>query len=397
MRRKFYFQQGAVISTILILCSSGMISHAEEEPNPMPPAITSFDISKKIPKKSFTYAPNLTADFQIMVSSENDTDRHESMIENETHGWRWGTKGLLSFDPNDFTSDASQQAILNFSPQDSDIGETELIISQPIYINTELLQSGNIIPGVYRYQLTELPSTYDGMINDSNPERYVYLYIYYANSTETSPGDPSKGCAVKEIIITHNNETGDAEIKENGVSWSNDYEKNIYQLQVKKQVSGNLGDQNQLFDFTVSVAGTAGEWYHVVCGDHVYQLEANAETPLTIQMKHNDVFYIYGLSPTDIITVTEADYSYLSYTTSISDPENMLSESEDTISDPRSFKGSIKPEFVGNTEQVNLIFNNNKSVTVATGFAREYGSYLGIMLIAGMGAIGLAVSNRKRN
>lgn len=101
----------------------------------------------------------------------------------------------------------------------------------------------------------------------------------------------------------------------------------IHDFIIKKTVTGNQGNKNKEFSFTVTIDGDdtdkAGkEKYKAVktpkTGDPEI-MHITDEEAATFTLMDGETLHIYGLSENDEYTVTEADYSTEGYTTSVKD------------------------------------------------------------------------------
>ena len=109
------------------------------------------------------------------------------------------------------------------------------------------------------------------------------------------------------------------ESKGEGV-FTNDYSSQhntLKDLTVKKQVTGNQGNRNKDFKFTIKVDRAAGEQYYVTFSDGKAPTTLVSGEAKTITLKDNETAKIFGLSETDEYTVTEASYADDGYTTTI--------------------------------------------------------------------------------
>ena len=190
-------------------------------------------------------------------------------------------------------------------------------------------------PGVYHYLVTETKGTYNGVTYDVTP-RHVYVYVV------------------------------------------ND---DIHDFIIKKTVTGNQGNKNKEFSFTVTIDGDdtdkAGkEKYKAVktpkTGDPEI-MHITDEEAATFTLMDGETLHIYGLSENDEYTVTEADYSTEGYTTSVKD-ENA--------------KGKLT------SDDVVVEFINDKNVGPATGVAMTFAPY--VLLVAAAGGLGAVVLGKKK-
>lgn len=155
----------------------------------------------------------------------------------------------------------------------------------------------------------------------------------------------------------------------------------IHDFIIKKTVTGNQGNKNKEFSFTVTIDGDdtdkAGkEKYKAVktpkTGDPEI-MHITDEEAATFTLMDGETLHIYGLSENDEYTVTEADYSTEGYTTSVKD-ENA--------------KGKLT------SDDVVVEFINDKNVGPATGVAMTFAPY--VLLVAAAGGLGAVVLGKKK-
>ena len=102
--------------------------------------------------------------------------------------------------------------------------------------------------------------------------------------------------------------------------FTNDYSSRhdtLKDLTVKKEVTGNQGNRNKEFEFTLNVAGAAGEKYYMTFSDSRTPITLVSGQPQTFTLKDDQTAKIWGLSKTDKYTVTESSYADDGYTTTI--------------------------------------------------------------------------------
>jgi len=343
--------------------------------------VESFEISEKIVKKTDCFSPDIECSFTI--STEENTARTKTLINDTETGWYWGKEGLISFSDSSYQSTAS----ILFSPELSETGLSEVKKELPVYINTAMLDSDSELkPNVYRFRITESTTDFEGLINDQNTERFVYLYIVYKNGT-----DISDGLKVEKAVTTY--EKDGREVKTDSLEWSKDFDSNTYELRLKKKVTGNMGDKNADFNFTLNIAPSdEGEKYLLsyISPSGKAPVEVTGGKSVSILLKHGEEIAVSGLSKSDAVKISEDDYSDDGYTTSDS-AENIT----DTSADPRTFSGSLVNDPETSDLKATVEFVNDKEVPIAMGVVREYGAYIGLTAISLAGGTLLCISNRK--
>lgn len=362
-------------------------------------------ITKLLDKKNTTYAPD--TEFDFVISTENDTALHSTTVGTTAINWKWGGSGgnaLISFSN---TEKGKFSSSIAFSPSDDDIGKTQLTGTSDIYINTDLLKPGTtLVPGVYRYKITEnINEAYEGITyfitadsvapafvqDKTTQERYVYVYVAYIDVQ-----DSSKGLKVTNMTISHASETEGIEVKSD-LNWRNEYYTKTYGFHLKKQVTGNSGDQSKSFTFTISVTSSSSEneRYRVVFNTTGREaIDIKSGETKTITLKHNEEATIWGVTQNDVVSITESDYTSDGYITSYQPDDYFTDDSEENTN--YTFTGHLKQVPTVNNLNAYVYYTNTNNVNVPTGLVRDYAPYIALITIAGGAGIGYYIIGRKR-
>lgn len=143
------------------------------------------------------------------------------------------------------------------------------------------------------------------------------------------------------------------------------------QLTIKKIVSGNMGDQNKEFNFTVD--GTSVK-----------------EADKSFKLKHNDTQKI-TVNVGDKITVSEVPEGYVaSY--QIGDNENPITEDTATVT-----AETVTDYVVTSVEGQTIVFTNRKDVTIDTGVVLDTLPYVLILAVVAGGAVLMVKKRGKRD
>lgn len=238
-------------------------------------------------------------------------------------------------------------------------------------------------PGIYRYVITELASANpaDGITNDIVSTRTLDVYVAYKTGSTTE-------LEVKYFLST------------NGTTKSSGFQ-NTYDTQnltLEKQVTGNQGDRDKYFKFTVDITGANSGTVYTVTGatgeitvdgteytnPSTLTVGAGGTLTATFYLKHDQSIVIQGITGETKYTITEEDYATLGYTTTCKlDNTNLdapLTTGEQTMGDASH----------------TVLFTNSKEGTVPTGILLETAPWLllGAVVIAGL--IVLAATKRRR-
>lgn len=312
-------------------------------------AVTEFNLTKEVTTDGNTHAPNTAFSFTI---EEGDASTFEGAVVSA------GVAGGLTLDTaNDFS----------FAPGDE--VSASYTKTGKIKVHPEVFTE----PGIYHYLVTETQGTYNGITYDVTP-RHVYVYV--VNKT-----DGKDGYEVEAVKVVKDGEKDKADdLKIVNTYGDGTQDDDIHDFIIKKTVTGNQGNKNKPFEFTVTIDGDdtdkAGkEKYKAVktskTGDstimHIIDEEAK-----TFTLMDGETLHIYGLSENDEYTVTETDYSAEGYTTTV----------------PDNAKGELTKD------ETMVEFINDKNVGPATGVAMTFAPY--VLLVAAAGGLGAVVLGKKK-
>lgn len=290
-------------------------------------AITTVDITKTLTKDENAYAPATT--FTFTVAPSQDTTSYDGKVVYA------GVTGGATF--------ATGQGTVTFN---GGIGKTTLTGTTTISLDASKFTA----PGIYHYTVTETAGSYDGIDYDTATRD---LYVYVRNATSGT------GYEVYAAVLVKAGETGKNGAIENHYT--------THDLTITKNVTGNQGDKNKAFSFTVKVDGAAGEQYKIVVNNGTAEVLTSG-TETTITLEHGQSAVIYGLSANDTYTVTETDYSDDGYTTTIG--------GETT----RTATGKI-------SANTTVTVVNDKSVSTPTGVLMNIAPYAIMIVLAGACAV----------
>lgn len=335
----------AALAGAMVLSMNGMSAFA---------AVTEFNLTKEVTTDGNTHAPNTAFSFTIEPYVHTDTEKDDTF---EGAVVSAGVEGGLTLDTaNDFS----------FAPGD----EVSASYTKTGKIKVDATKFPE--PGVYHYLVTETQGTYNGITYDVTP-RHVYVYV--VNGTA--------GYEVQAVKVVKDGEKDKAD----NLKIVNNYgdgttpDDDVHDFIIKKTVTGNQGNKNKNFDFTVTIDGDdtdkAGkEKYKAVktpkTGDPEI-MHITDEEAATFTLMDGETLHIYGLSEKDEYTVTEADYSTEGYTTKVKD---------------NNAKGKLE------ADGVEVEFINDKNVGPATGVAMTFAPY--VLLVAAAGGLGAVVLGKKK-
>lgn len=328
----------AALAGAMVLSMNGMSAFA---------AVTEFNLTKEVTTDGNTHAPNTAFSFTITEGREGTLGTAKVYA---------GVEGGLTLDTaNDFS----------FAPGD-DVAASYTKTGK-IKVDASVFTK----PGVYHYLVTETQGTYDGITYDVTPR---HLYVFVVNGKD--------GYEVEAVKVVKDGETAKADsLKVINKYGDNTPDDDIHDFIVKKTVTGNQGDKNMEFSFTITIDGDDTDKKDKELYKAVKTLKNGEEEIIHIKdeeatsfaLKDTETLHIYGLSEKDKYTVTETDYTAEGYTTTVKD-ENATGQLE--------------------ADGVVVEFINDKNVGPATGVAMTFAPY--VLLVAAAGGLGAVVLGKKK-
>lgn len=322
-------------------------------------------ITKQITKESNIYAPKTTFKFTVAPGTAVPAGENQEAI------YAGPAKGVTL-----------DEDVIASVPADSDIGNEKITVgTTKLNVNESVFTKGeDAKPGIFRYVVSEVAADKDGNAYEgvayTTEQKYFDVYV---------TSDDDGNLEVSSYLFADKN---NPESKGEGV-FTNDYSSQhntLKDLTVKKEVTGNQGNRNKDFKFTIKVDGAAGEQYYVTFSDGKAPTTLVSGEAKTITLKDNETAKIFGLSETDEYTVTEASYADDGYTTTIDNEEKLTAT------------GTIKKDTeagttAGNGDK-NITVVNDKTTNSPTGIFLHVAPY--IALIGAAIASSLLFFKRKR-
>ena len=322
-------------------------------------------ITKQITKESNIYAPKTTFKFTVAPGTAVPAGENQEAI------YAGPAKGVTL-----------DEDVIASVPADSDIGNEKITVgTTKLNVNESVFTKGeDAKPGIFRYVVSEVAADKDGNAYEgvayTTEQKYFDVYV---------TSDDDGNLEVSSYLFADKN---NPESKGEGV-FTNDYSSHhdtLKDLTVKKEVTGNQGNRNKDFKFTIKVDGAAGEQYYVTFSDGKAPTTLVSGEAKTITLKDNETAKIFGLSETDEYTVTEASYADDGYTTTIDNEEKLTAT------------GTIKKDTEARTTAANgdknITVVNDKTTNSPTGIFLHIAPY--IALIGAAIASSLLFFRRKR-
>lgn len=360
-----------------------------------------FTFKKYLVMDENANVPNVSFSFSIAPGDAVDATESGQAIYagNDSHvtGSPLFTVNSVTFSPTDKTWDSKQN------------DDTVTLESNQKYAKKTLTLDFKRVsfsaPGIYRWVITESraepkPS---GIDYDNSYERTLDVFVKYSDTNENQ-------LEVSDYILYNSKKTdgnSDAGSKDDG--FTNTY--TTYDLTLTKNVTGNQGDRDKFFKFTVVISNAVpGTVYdvtlpsegpdqtdltdnEVLTGDgqnvnldkltvgSAQEPATTGSVTATYYLKHNQSIVIKGLTADTKYTITETDYSSDGYTTTNTD--------DDTDGKTTTTKDM-------GTADHTVTFTNHKQGTVPTGILLETAPYLILGAVVVAGLVVLFATRRRR-
>ena len=300
MKRRFTTVMVMLLAFALLISATAISASAETTYSPIGGS-TSFvknlvvDSDANIPNVSFTYS----------IRRGTAIPATESTIEILTSDTGGGTIGTATF------SNADTESAIPGLPTDADhsnptTGKKYVQKSVSITLpNTSFTK-----PGVYRYEISETNSNLPGVTYDSNPDRYLDVFVV-ANENNVLSVDNYVFRDAATTIGLNGEYTSNSDKKSSG--YINTLTQ--YDFDFSKTISGNQGDKNKRFNFTLTITGANPGTYPISAND----VEGNP-TSITVgndgkatggySLTDGSTVKVIGLNAGAVCTVTEDPGDY---------------------------------------------------------------------------------------
>lgn len=393
MKRKMNKRMAtAALAGAMVLSMNGM-AWADPTTDPAPsPSIEEISFGKEVTADLNTYAPNTNFKFTL----SNGTGGEKEFADKDAESGKVkinvlaGVNGGLYFGTKE---DKKTESTLSFTPGMSpDVNKTEYNSytnnEGKINVDVSVFES----TGVYEYILQESQGSYDGITYDTQK---IHIYVNVGNN------DTDNGYKVLSVWSTDENDKTNNKLGElkfiNRYGYDDTTDK-IHDFIIKKTVSGNQGEKNKDFSFTVTIDGyvtddkAGAEKYMAVKtsktgGEETIHITEGVGQEF--KLMDGETLHIYGLSEKDTYTVTETDYSADGYTTIVkADVDN-----DEFVNIPATGTPGADGKVLTADGQV-VEFINHKDVGPATGVAMTFAPY--VLLVAAAGGLGAVVLGKKK-
>ena len=300
MKRRFTTVMVMLLAFALLISATAISASAETTYSPIGGS-TSFvknlvvDSDANIPNVSFTYS----------IRRGTAIPATESTIEILTSDTGGGTIGTATF------SNADTASALPGLPTDADhsnptTGKKYVQKSVSITLpNTSFTK-----PGVYRYEISETNSNLPGVTYDSNPTRYLDVFVV-ADENDVLHANSYVLRDAATTIGIDGKYTTDPDDKSSG--YINSLTQHDFEF--SKTIAGNQGDKNKRFNFTLNITGATPGVYPVETNDVTgnptsITVGANGTATEEYSLTNGSTVKVTGLNEGAVCTVTEDEDDY---------------------------------------------------------------------------------------
>ena len=169
-------------------------------------------------------------------------------------------------------------------------------------------------PGVYRFVINETNNNLPGVTYDSNPTRYLDVFVVADDNNVLSVNS----CVLRKAA-TNIGLDGEyvSNPSEKGAGYINSLTQ--YDFDFSKTISGNQGDKNKRFDFTLNITGANPGTYPIIANDVTgnptsITVGADGTATGTYSLTNGSTVKVIGLNKGAVCTVTEdPDYYTATY------------------------------------------------------------------------------------
>ena len=242
------------------------------------------------------------------------------------------------------------------------------------------------LPGLYHFTIKEVEGNTQGVTYNTDTEIGISVLVTF-NADDAAQLEVVNTADLKNFGITAK---GEGENKEKVEELTNKYE--LGSLTVSKEVTGNLGDRNQLFDIKVTFEAEGD-----VLSDITVETESTGTNPakvamadwengtaeVDIQLKHGESLTFKDIPANVTYTVVEDEKH------AADDPNGADGSTGYTV----TYDGDEGEIAAGETSEASI--TNDKNITIDTGVALESVPYIMILAVTMIGAALLVLRKRE--
>lgn len=301
MKRKLSTALVMLLAFVLLIGTTAITASAAETTYQSIGGSTSF--VKNLVVDADANIPNVTFSYTIRRGTPQDaTATTIEILESSLGG---GSIGTAEF------SNADTANTINGLPTDADhsnptagkkYAQKSVSITFPVGTFTK--------PGVYRFVITETNNRLPGVTYDSNPTRYLDVFVVANSNNELSVDSYVLRDAATTIGLN-------GEYTSNPDKKSSGYINTLTQhnFDFSKTISGNQGDKNKRFNFTLNITGANPGTYPITAHD----VEGNPDSIIVgadgtatgvYSLTNDSTVKVIGLNEGAVCTVTENPDDY---------------------------------------------------------------------------------------
>ena len=290
MKRKLSTALVMLLAFVLLLGTTAITASAETTYTPIG---GSTEIVKNLVVDDDANIPNITFSYTIRRGTPQDaTATTIEILESPLGG---GSIDTAVF------SNADTESTINGLPSDANpsnptagkkYAQKSVSIDFPVGTFTK--------PGVYRFVINETNSNLPGVTYDSNPTRYLDVFVVANDNNELSVNGYVLRDAATDIG-TNGEYVEDPDVKSSGYTNS----LTQYDFDFSKTISGNQGDKNKRFNFTLSITGANPGTYPIIANN-----VTDNPTSITVGASGTATVKVVGLNAGAVCTVTENPDDY---------------------------------------------------------------------------------------
>ena len=295
MKRRFTTALVMLLAFALLIGTTAITASAETTYEPIGGSTT---LVKNLVVDSDANIPGITFAYTIRRGTPKDaTATTIEILESPLGG---GTIGTAVF------SNADTANTINGLPSDANptqptagkkYAQKTVSISFPVGTFTK--------PGVYRFVINETNNNLPGVTYDSNPTRYLDVFVVADENNVLSVNSYVPRDAATDIG-TNGKYVDNPGVKSSGYANS----LTQYDFDFSKTISGNQGDKNKRFKFTLTITGANPGTYPIIAHDVTdnptsITIGANGTATRVYSLTDGSTVKVIGLNAGAVCTVTE--------------------------------------------------------------------------------------------
>lgn len=338
--------------------------------------VKSASVNVTLYKRAKVYAPNTTFEFTVTNLTKDkakETNKNEDLVPAFQNA----------------PAEAVTPGSITLTPTEGELDNTSITKELTFTLDPSKFTA----MGTYRYEVKQTKGTYEGITYDEDT-RYLDVTVatdgtnFYIESAELisyKTGERKKSGAFVNTYGVKPDPDNPGTVVPDGT---------VNDLVISKTVTGNYGERDKEFAFTITINGAADD-------GELYKLERLSGTSgeseptkiekgksATIYLKHNESVKIYGLTEGDNYKIEEAVAK--GYTTKFETKVGEIVNAEGTkngnVAEGKIAKGD-------SLQEQKVAFTNNREGS-ATGFALSYGPYALMVVLAG--AVAFVLFRKRR-